>query len=329
MTPKDPPFAPVEDDDELVFVDDTPEGLGSGDASPDDGAQRTFRRPWRVLAVDDDAEVLAMTRMLLSDFEFNDRPLELLSATSGRDAFEIMAQEEDIAVILLDVVMETDDAGLVLVRRIREELNNKAVRIILRTGQPGLAPERDIIVDADINDYKSKTELTAQKLFTTVVVGLRAYNDIVSLSRFQSGLTAVVEAAAQSDIGFSSLMLANGLLGQINATFGATSQDCLCVARLETGKEQILVTSGRFEAMFGLDFQVLAAAPCHGAIHAAMEAGCDQFSPGMAVFIEDRDGPHGPCRLAVFLTLEDPPQSQDRSRIELFCTAIANSTWPE
>lgn len=79
--------------------------------------------------------------MLLTDFRYQSRPLELLTAHSGREAREIMKNEPDIALVLLDVVMESDDAGLQTARYIREELKNDKVRIVLRTGQPGSAPE--------------------------------------------------------------------------------------------------------------------------------------------------------------------------------------------
>ena len=97
-----------------------------------------------------------------------DDGIELLSAYSSRAGPRALARHPDIAVVLLDVVMETETAGLELVDYIRRTLKNEAVRIILRTGQPGQAPERDVIVDYDINDYKSKTELTAAKLFTAL-----------------------------------------------------------------------------------------------------------------------------------------------------------------
>ena len=84
----------------------------------------------------------------------------------------------DVAAVLLDVIMETDVAGLDLVEYIRNELKNETVRIILRTGQPGQAPERRVIVDYDINDYKAKTELTADKLFTTLTAALRGFQQL-------------------------------------------------------------------------------------------------------------------------------------------------------
>jgi hypothetical protein len=84
--------------------------------------------------------------------------------------------------------METDQAGLDLVRRIRSELRNRQMRIILRTGEPGQVPEEKVIVDFDINGYKEKTELTAQRLFTTVYSALRSYRDITIIERNKLGL---------------------------------------------------------------------------------------------------------------------------------------------
>jgi signal transduction histidine kinase len=92
-----------------------------------------------------------------------------------------MADNPDIVLILLDVIMESDDAGLITAKYIRETLQNRAVRIILRTGQPGQVPERQAIVDYDIDDYKTKTEFTSQKLFTTIITALRSFKAYKSL----------------------------------------------------------------------------------------------------------------------------------------------------
>jgi CheY-like chemotaxis protein len=114
-----------------------------------------------VIIIDDEPEVHAVTKLALSDFSFQDKSLEFYSAYSGEDGKRLILEHPDAAIVLLDVVMETDDAGLKVAKYIREEAHNHKVRIILRTGQPGQAPERQVILDYDINDYKSKTELTA------------------------------------------------------------------------------------------------------------------------------------------------------------------------
>jgi len=134
--------------------------------------------PWKVLIVDDEEDIHTITKMALKRFTLDERGLIFIHAYSASEAKEILAKEEDIALIFLDVVMETDDAGLLLAKWLREELNNFFTRIVLRTGQPGQAPEEKVIVDYDINDYKEKTELSRTKLFTTVFTALRAYRDL-------------------------------------------------------------------------------------------------------------------------------------------------------
>jgi response regulator RpfG family c-di-GMP phosphodiesterase len=74
---------------------------------------------------------------------------------------------------------------------------------VLRTGQPGQAPEEKVIVDYDINDYKEKTELNRTKLFTTVFTALRAYRDIIKIEDariyqelYRSGLERVIASTS-------------------------------------------------------------------------------------------------------------------------------------
>lgn len=137
---------------------------------------------WKVAVIDDDPAVLDGTRFALQNYRLNGRGLELVFAHSAAEGRELLRLHPDTAVIFLDVVMETDEAGLNLVRTIRHELKNEAVRIILRTGQPGQAPEQRIVVDYDINDYKAKTELTAEKLFTCLTAALRGYDQLRRLA---------------------------------------------------------------------------------------------------------------------------------------------------
>src|SRR5690606_16687530 len=166
-------------------------------------------------------EVHQITEVALMDLIFKGRSLTFLHAYSAAQAQQILAAHPDIAIVLLDVVMESDDAGLQLVHAIREQMQNRRIRIVLRTGQPGQAPERDVVINYDINDYKPKTELTRQRLLTCVVAALRAYDDIVALEKNRNGLAQVVSAAdallqSVSEQGFAAQMLRqiNLLLGQ-------------------------------------------------------------------------------------------------------------------
>ncbi len=143
---------------------------------------------WKLLIVDDEPEVHEITKLALLNFSFENKGLEYLHAYSAAEALELLKIHQDIALILLDVVMETDHAGLDLIRQIREDLDNHVIRIVLRTGQPGEAPQREVIVKYDINDYTEKTDLSAKKLFTVVVASLRAYRDMLKLEDSRSEL---------------------------------------------------------------------------------------------------------------------------------------------
>ncbi|MGY8669342.1 response regulator, partial [Bradyrhizobium sp. UFLA05-109] len=138
----------AEQDDVLHLIDDTATT-----------AEDTTARKWKIAVIDDDPAVHDGTRFALSDYSLNGQGLEILSAYSAAEGRKLMREHNDIAAVLLDVIMETDVAGLELVEFIRNEVRNETVRIILRTGQPGQAPERRVIVQYDINDYKAKTEL--------------------------------------------------------------------------------------------------------------------------------------------------------------------------
>lgn len=138
------------------------------------------QEPWNILIVDDDVDVHVVTKFALRDVRYNRRPLNFFHAYSGSEGAAIMRSHRNMACVLLDVVMETDHAGLDLARQIRGELDNHLVRIVLRTGQSGQALEQSIIVDYDVNDYRTKSELTSQKLFTTVISALRAYESLLT-----------------------------------------------------------------------------------------------------------------------------------------------------
>lgn len=207
--------------------------------------------PWRVLVVDDDAEVHVATRLALCDISYLGRPLEFINVYSGGEARRLLSELDDIAIILLDVVMETDDAGLRLVQHIRDELGWNETRIVLRTGQPGMAPERDVILRYDINDYKAKSELTDSRLFTTVVAALRSYRHLRSLEESRNGLRKVIDAAASLHQGRSMELFANGVLLQLAAILEVDSHSILCTHRHlgDSGDVALLAGSGRFANM--------------------------------------------------------------------------------
>lgn len=148
---------------------------------------------WPLLVVDDDDQIHQLTRLVLSGYQYQSRPLILFHAYGKDEALSILRDNPDICVILLDVVMSSDDEGLECVKAIRQELNNSLVRIILRTGQAGMHPEQEVMFNYDINDYKSKTELTKQRLFTSITAAIRTYQHLVQLETMQHQLAGFNE----------------------------------------------------------------------------------------------------------------------------------------
>ncbi|MEH6628834.1 MAG: HD domain-containing phosphohydrolase [Motiliproteus sp.] len=196
---------------ELLFQDEPKSAQQIQDVLVDNNRGLT-KPPWTLLVVDDEESVHQVTRLALRGLVYDDRPLSFLSAHSAAEARVILEDTPGIAVVLLDVVMETDHAGLDLARYIRKDLGNHDIRIVLRTGQPGQAPEMKVIADYDINDYKDKTELTAQKLYTLLLACLRSYRDIEILQQSRVGLHNVMQIArgiyhAQSFHGFLDMTL--------------------------------------------------------------------------------------------------------------------------
>ncbi|MEM7356487.1 MAG: response regulator [Acidobacteriota bacterium] len=188
----------------------------------------------RVLLVDDEEDVHLVTRMSLKGLRFQDRRMEFLSAMSGQEALEIMRTEPNIAVVLLDVVMETDHAGLDVCRAIRGELENPFVRILLRTGQPGAAPEKKVIQEYDIDGYLPKGELTSTRLFTAVRTALKTYYEIVELERYRRNLAAIHDCVV-------SLHAYEPIETTLERLLGTVTTICpvpLAVLQLETFEEE-------------------------------------------------------------------------------------------
>jgi sigma-B regulation protein RsbU (phosphoserine phosphatase) len=156
---------------------------------------------WKILIVDDEEAIHNITKRVLNDLVFQGRKISFISAHSGAEAKKIIESNPDTAVILLDIVMEEKNSGLEVANYIRNELRNNEVRIILRTAYPGSAPEKNIIINYDINDYKDKTELFSQKLVTCVIAALRSYKDLHAVNELNRELeNKVTEKTKQLEV---------------------------------------------------------------------------------------------------------------------------------
>ena len=205
---------------------------------------------WRVLIVDDEESVHVITKSVLKDLEIDGRRIEFFSAFTADQAITVLKDVDEIAVVFLDVVMETNEAGLEACRRIREELKNDIVRIILRTGQPGSAPEHEVIVKYRINDYKEKTDLSSAKLFSCVITAVRSFQDLMKLEHSQQGLRKVIQAT-NSIAGIKSITLfLEGITNHLSFILGAnksavaTSNSGFTLACRDLDSHQLLSSTG-------------------------------------------------------------------------------------
>jgi signal transduction histidine kinase/CheY-like chemotaxis protein len=277
---------------------------------------------WKIAIIDDDAAVHEGTRFALYDYSLNGQGLEILSAYSAAEGRELLSQHPDVAAVLLDVVMETDSAGLELVDFIRTRLKNEAVRIILRTGQPGQAPERQVIVDYDINDYKAKTELTADKLFTALTAALRGYQQLQRMVETRRGLEMIIEGASTLYDFKSMQLLAEGVLTQIASLLNVECGGILVLRDAGGTQEKfsVLAGSGCYRRFSGAASAGALDDMLRQAVLSAFERRTHQFLPKLSVlYIRTAS------RREVVVVLETarPMSPTDRALVEVFCSRLS------
>lgn len=220
-------------------------------------------RAWTVAIVDDEESVHQATTLALANAKIEGREIKFIHAYSAREGFELFDKNQDIAAVLLDVVMETPEAGLDLARDIRKTHNNHTTQIILRTGQPGYAPEESVITDYEVNDYKTKSELTRTKLFSAVYTAIRAYRNLTRLADSREGLRKIIDSAASLFQETSIAKFSEGTLEQINALFNINSDGIFCVSSSPTNPSPELVhylaQHNKDTGQLSSDFRVIAA----------------------------------------------------------------------
>ena len=270
-------------------------------------------RSWRILIADDEEDVHHVTRLVFEGKSVFGRGLELISAYSAEEAKGILKGTADIACILLDVVMEKDDSGLEVVKFIREELGNNCIRIILRTGQPGSAPESKVILEYEINDYKQKTDLTVEKLFSAVVTAIRSYRDIRTIEQGgRKGMEMIISASADMLKTKSIMLFAAGVLNQIISllyisrdAFYLRAQDADAsgfTAREEGSAMTILAGTGKYTGLESRTFPDGLKEKQIAVIRKAIDTKENVYEDGIFVIVlKGREGAQG------ILFLEDCP----------------------
>lgn len=298
-------------DDDIVHIIDDP-----AEEPKEEG------RRWKIAVIDDEPAVHDGTRFALSDYRLNGQGLEILSAFSSVEGRALMRDNPDVAVVLLDVIMESDTAGLELVEFIRKNLKNETVRIILRTGQPGQAPERRVIVDYDINDYKAKTELTADKLFTALTAALRGHQQLQRMLETRRGLEIIIDAASTLFDFKSMQRLAEGVLTQIASLLNV---DCAGILVLREAQNQhetfsVLAGSGCYSRFIGIDVSDMIESDLRDLVEEAFTRRRHEFSARRSVlYIKTLSGREVVVVLEAARNLSDT----DRALVEIFCSRLS------
>ena len=203
---------------------------------------------WKVLLVDDDENVHQATVLALTNTPLLGRSVRFLHAYSARQAIEYLKDESDIAIVLIDFVMQCDNSGLQLVRAIREDLDQQDLRIILRTGQPGYVEEIDAIHDYDINVYQTRLNHNRSYLCKTLSTALRAYEQIRVVNAGQRGLDRIIKASERMKSCQHLADFATGIITEIACLLEIEAEGFVCSHGRSnvSGQIHLIAASGRF-----------------------------------------------------------------------------------
>ena len=301
-------------DDLMVFIDEP--------ASEVSQPEPIEKNVWRILITDDEQDVHSATTFALRNTKILGRKLEFLHASSAKETVEILEKNRDIAVIILDVVMETPNAGLDLVAVIRKQLKINDSRIILRTGQPNQAPEIEVIRDYDINDYKLKSELTQTKLYAALTTAVRSYKQIRMIEASKEGLGLIVKSSAEllSQQGLNAF--AHGVIVQLAALMGVPAEGLICVhhsnhERIEDS--QIIAAAGSYCLLIDQPLSQLAEQSVRESLSSSLRNQCNVFaSSGIALYLGSDERGGMSCYVANVANLDEI----DAGLLELFCNNI-------
>ncbi|WP_295007873.1 EAL domain-containing protein [uncultured Dechloromonas sp.] len=301
-------------DDDLVFIEEErhPQGPSAQDSS------------WRVLIVDDDRDVHEATEFALSGVEILGRKLELIHAFSGKEAIALLEREQDVAVVLLDVVMESDDAGLKTVEAIRQELMLLNIRIILRTGQPGQAPEADTIARYDINDYKTKSELTHARLFTTLTSAIRSYSQLKCLDASRLGLEKIVSASNQFIAEKGLNAFADGVITQLASLIGIAPEGLVCATSSEGAGDpeqyRVIAAAGRYQHLIQHRLEEIDNVHIARSLNQVLRNHYSVVGSRDITLFFRKNSTEG---FAAYIESAAPIRDVDQHLLEIFCTNIA------
>lgn len=300
------------EDDEILIEEDL----------DNDALANIAQRTWKIAIVDDDEDVHRATEFSLLDVKILNRRLEFIHTYSKAETHQRFAVESDIAVVLLDVVMETEHAGLDLVCFIRDDLKWRDTRIILRTGQPGYAPEEDAIRDYDINDYKTKNELTRKKLLTALTAAIRSYDQLRTIEASRRGLHQIITSSSAFSMQDGIEGFASGVITQIAALCGVPSEGLLCAQCDEalqfdnSFRYSVIASAGHYRNLMNRPIDEIDNPVIRDALRRALSERVSLFHENnMTLYFSGR----GKRAIAAFIELPYALTAIDHQLLEIFC----------
>lgn len=299
---------PNEQDDLLVFDDD----------EHTDIAER--QHPWRILLVDDEPDVHAATLFALKDTLIAERPLHFEHAYSASEAKQMLQQPNEFAVAIIDVVMEASDAGLQLVQYIRETAGNDELRIILRTGQPGYAPEIETIKQYDINDYKTKAELTKVRLYTSLTLAIRSYAQIKQLHVSRRGLVQVLKSTRELGKPTGLQTFAAGVVTQLCALLQVEEEGLICAAQdNQDATPYVLAAGGHFAPYVGMPLDAIPETHVLLQMSTSLRERRACHEQGVSLFFSGEENK----AFAAYVDLTRPLDEIEVGLLDIFCSNIS------
>lgn len=149
---------------------------------------------WNILIVDEDESTHLRIKENTKDLKFEDMDIIYYSAYTIKEAVSILKEEDEMALVLIDVNIGGKDLGLKLVSYIREGLDLLDIRIVIMLEDEHFNFKEDLILEYDINGYGKKSEFFYHKIKTLIVSALRSYRDIRRIRNNKDTMNNVVSS---------------------------------------------------------------------------------------------------------------------------------------
>lgn len=286
-------------------------------------ADPTFGPRWRILIVSEDPEVHAASRASLHAQMLFERPLMFLNAFSGDEARQLLLSETDLAVVILDLAMERAGVRLDLVKFIRHAAALRNTRIILLSGQPGQEPGLDALIENDISDYRTRAELTADRLHVIVATAVRSYKQLCAADTSRGGLEHVLRSSASLLEIKDCYEFASGVLTQLAALLKVAQVGVVCAQEVANpdGCYFVQAATGRFSELIGRPLELLPQTSELGLLRKAVEGRCNVYGEtgGLALHIGHDDGQN----FVVFIDVPRHHAVLHPQLLDVFCANLS------